>query len=108
MLATDDRGGGTVIIPGPVFSDAAPQDFKSYVGHRPAPHDLGPSFVSVLGTARVGEDGSYNYVFGSDFQWRPNDADLVTGQYLYSFTRGPRPAGSLRRTGTARSSRASA
>jgi hypothetical protein len=89
VLATDDRGGGTVIIPGPVFSDAAPQDIKSYVGIGRIQHDLGPSFVSALGTARVGVDGSYNYVFGSDFQWRPNDADLVTGQYLYSFTQVP-------------------
>src|SRR5215813_4931375 len=32
VLATDDRGGGTVVIPGPVFSDVAPQDFKSWVG----------------------------------------------------------------------------
>jgi hypothetical protein len=89
VLATDDRGGGAVIIPGPVFSDLAPQDFKSYVGIGRLQHDLGPSFVSLLGTARVGEGGTYNYVFGSDFQWRPNDADLVTGQYLYSFSQVP-------------------
>ena len=89
VLATDDRGGGTVIIPGPVFSDVAPQDLKSYVGIGRLQHDLGPSFVSALGTARIYEGGAYNYVLGSDFQWRPNDADLVTGQYLYSFSQLP-------------------
>ncbi len=89
VLATNDRGGGTVVIPGPVFSDAAPQDFTSYVGIGRARHDLGASFVGAVATARVVEGGAYNYVVGTDFQWRPNDADLVTGQYLYSFSRLP-------------------
>ena len=89
VLATDDRGGGTVVIPGPVFSDAAPQDFKSWVGIGRARHDVGASYVGAVATARVVEGGGYNYVFGGDFQWRPNDADLVTGQYLYSFTQVP-------------------
>jgi hypothetical protein len=89
VLATDDRGGGTVIIPDAIFSADAPQDFKSYVGIGRVRHDLGNSFASALATARVLEGGGYNYVFGGDFQWRPNDADSVTGQYLYSFTENP-------------------
>ncbi len=89
VLATNDRGGGTVIIPGAVFSDAAPQDFTSYVGIARARRDLGTSFVGAVATARVVEGGAWNYVVGSDFQWRPNDSDLVTGQYLYSFSRLP-------------------
>ena len=89
VLATDDRGGGQVVIPGPVFSGTAPQDFTSYVGIARARHDIGTSFVGAVATARVAEGGAYNYVVGSDFQWRPNDADLVTGQYLYSFSRLP-------------------
>lgn len=89
VLATNDRGGGTVILPGPVFSDAAPQDYTSYVGIARARRDIGTSFVGAVGTARVIEGGAYNYVVGADFQWRPNDADLVTGQYLYSFSRLP-------------------
>jgi hypothetical protein len=93
VLATRDRGGGTVVIPGPVFSDAAPQDFKSFVGLGRVRHDIGASFVGLLGTARVIEGGGYNYVGGSDFQWRPNDADLVTGQYLYSVSRLPDRSG---------------
>ena len=89
VLVTNDRGGGTVINPGPVFSGAADQDFKSYVGIGRLRHDVGNSFVGAVATARVGEGGIYNYVFGPDFQWRPNDADLVTAQYLYSFSRLP-------------------
>ncbi len=88
-LVTRDRGGGTVVVPGPVFSDAAPQDFASFVGIGRLRQDLGNSFAGVLGTARVVEGGGHNYVLGGDFQWRPNDADVVTGQYLYSFSREP-------------------
>ena len=89
VLVTDDRGGGTVVIPGPIFSGTAPQDFSSVVGIGRLRHDLGNSFVGATATARVIDGGAYNYVAGPDFQWRPNDADLVTGQYLYSFSRLP-------------------
>jgi len=89
VLVTDDRGGGTVINPGPVFSGTAAQDFPSYVGIGRLRHDVGNSFVGAVATARVNEGGAYNYVFGPDFQWRPNDSDLVTAQYLYSFSRLP-------------------
>src|SRR5262245_1282326 len=89
VLATDDRGGGTVINPGPIFSGTAAQDFKSWVGIGRLRHDVGNSFVGAVGTARIIEGGAYNYVVGPDFQWRPNDSDLVTGQYLYSFSKLP-------------------
>jgi hypothetical protein len=89
LLAGDDRGGGTVIIPGPVFSDTAPQDFESTVGIARLRQDLGASFAGLLGTARAIHGGGYNYVLGGDFQWRPNEADVVTGQYLYSFSQNP-------------------
>ncbi|MFY9550110.1 MAG: DUF5916 domain-containing protein [Thermoanaerobaculia bacterium] len=88
-LVANDRGGGTVIIPGPVFSDAAPQDFESVVGIARVRQDLGRSFAGFLGTARSIEGGGYNYVVGGDFQWRPNDADVFNGQYLYSVSRNP-------------------
>ena len=86
-LVTEDRGGGAVILPGPVFSDTAPQDFRSLVALARVRQDLGLSFAGLLGTARILEGGGYNYVFGPDFQWRPSDADTVTGQYLYSVSR---------------------
>jgi hypothetical protein len=88
-LVTQDRGGGTVILPGPVFSDAAPQDFKSTVALARVRQDLGASFAGLLGTARVIQGGGYNYVFGPDTQWRPNQDDAITGQYLYSVSRQP-------------------
>ncbi len=86
-LVTQDRGGGAVILPGPVFSDTAPQDFRSIVALARVRQDLGLSFAGFLGTARVVEGGGYNAVAGPDFQWRPSDADTVTGQYLYSVSR---------------------
>ena len=91
-LVGNDRGGGTVVIPGPVFSDFAPQDYESTVAIARVRQDLGRSFAGFLGTARSingAEGGGYNYVVGGDFQLRPSDADVFTGQYLYSFSRNP-------------------
>jgi len=91
-LVANDRGGGTVIIPGPVFSDVAPQDFESIVGIARVRQDIGRSFVGFVGTARsidASDGGGYNYVGGGDFQLRPTDDDVVNGQYLYSVTRDP-------------------
>ena len=106
--STDDRGGGTVIIPGPVFSDAAPQDYQvdGRIGASARTSATRSSASSA--TARVIEGGGYNYVVGGDFQWRPNDADLVNGQYLYSFSQNPGPAGPLSRLERPEASRASA
>jgi hypothetical protein len=89
VLATQDRGGGSVVLPGPIFSGTAPQDFQSWVGIGRLRRDFGASFAGLLGTTRIIEGGGYNAVFGGDFQWRPNDADVVTGQYLYSASREP-------------------
>jgi hypothetical protein len=89
VLAANDRGGGTVIIPGPVFSDDAPQDFESVVGVARVRQDLGSSFAGFLGTARAIEGGGSNYVLGGDVHWKASEADDFDGQYLYSFTRNP-------------------
>ncbi len=89
VLAGEDRGGGTVVIPGPVFSDTANQDFQSFVGVARVRQDLGASFAGLLAAGRAIEGGGYNAVVGGDFLWRPADADFVTGQYLYSFTENP-------------------
>jgi hypothetical protein len=89
FLVTGDRGGGSVIIPGPQGSRFAPQDFSSNVVIGRARHDLGSSFVSFLVTGREIEGGGYNRVFGPDFQWRPRGSDTVTGQLLLSASRTP-------------------
>jgi hypothetical protein len=88
-LATQDRGGGVVILPGPQGSDDALQDFRSDVGVARLRRDFGQSFASVLATGREIEDGGYNRVIGPDFQWRPRPSDSFTGQALWSDTRTP-------------------
>ena len=88
-LASHDRGGGLVILPGPEGSDAAEQDFQSDVGIFRVKHDLGASYVSALATGRVIDDGGHNAVFGPDFQWRPRPSDSFTGQMLWSDSRTP-------------------
>jgi hypothetical protein len=90
FLVTGDRGGGSVIIPGPQSSRLAPQDFASTVVVGRTRYDLGHSFVSFLVTGREVEGGGFNRVAGPDFQWRPNAADSVTGQLLLSASRTPR------------------
>jgi hypothetical protein len=82
-----------VVIPGPTFSDFAPQDFRSWVGVGRLRHDLGSSYVGLIATGREVEGGGHNTVFGPDFQWRPNEKDRLTGQFLWSDTQTPdRPA----------------
>jgi hypothetical protein len=89
LLADDDRGGGSVILPGPTGSALAPQDYRSLVGIARLRQDLGASFVSALYTGREIDGGGYNRVFGPDFQWRPGRVDVVTGQLLWSETETP-------------------
>ncbi len=88
-LVASDEGGGTVIIPGPVFSETAPQDYESTVAIARVRQDLGDSFAGVLATGRVIEGGGYNAVVGGDFHWQAGEDDVVNGQYLYSFSQNP-------------------
>jgi hypothetical protein len=90
VLFAQDKGGGSVILPGPTLSDLAPQDFRSIVGVGRWRRDLGSSFVGFLYSGREIEGGGHNRVFGPDFQWRPSDKDQVTGQALLSDTQTPR------------------
>jgi hypothetical protein len=88
-LVTEDRGGGSVILPGPAGSDLAFQDFRSldFVGR--VRHDLGRSFVSFLATDKELEGGGSNRVLGPDFRFSPSGSDSVTGQLLFSWSRTP-------------------
>ena len=88
-LFTQDRGRGSVILPGPNGSDLAPQDFRSFAGIGRVRHDIARSFVSFLVTDREIDGGGHNRVLGPDFQWRPSQRDTVTGQFLYSDTVTP-------------------
>jgi Domain of unknown function (DUF5916) len=89
-LVAEDAGGGSVVLPGVNGSSLASQDFASTVFVARAKRDLGRSFVSMLVTDREGRNtASYNRVLGPDFQWRPNGAEAITGQWLVSDTRTP-------------------
>ena len=90
LLVGEDEGGGSTIIPGPSSSSFAEQDFGSTVAIGRWRRNVGErSFVSLLLTDRESEGGSYNRVFGPDFQWRPDDVNNVTGQFLISESETP-------------------
>src|SRR5262249_14393486 len=90
ILVAGDEGGGSAVIPGPTSSSLASVDFGSTVLVARAKHDLGLSFVSVLATDRERRDGEgHNRVVGPDGQWRPNGANVISGQWLVSQTTTP-------------------
>lgn len=93
-LLADDRGGGSVINPGPYSSELVDQNDSSKVFVGRARRDIGSSFISFLATDREIRGGGFNRVLGPDFQWRPNANDSVTGQVLFSMTRVPVQSGS--------------
>jgi hypothetical protein len=79
-----------VIIPGSNDSSSAPQDFGStaFVGR--VKQGIASSFIGGLVTDReTSDEHAHNRVAGPDFEWRPNAADVVTGQWLFSDTRTP-------------------
>jgi hypothetical protein len=84
LLVGEDRGGGSVIIPGRQGSDLVDQDQESLVTMGRFRHDFAQSFVSVVYSGREVDDGSYNRVIGPDFRWQVTDNDVVTGQLLLS------------------------
>lgn len=88
-LFAQDRGGGSVVIPGSNSSDLADQEFRSFVALGRVRRDIARSFVSLLATDREIQGGGYNRVLGPDFQWRPNDVDTLTGQILFSASQTP-------------------
>ena len=89
LLITKDEGGGLAILPGPLGSDFAPQDFKSWATIGRVRHDIGTSFVGAVLTDREIQGGGHNRVLGPDAQWRPNESDAVTAQFLLSDTTNP-------------------
>lgn len=87
LLVTEDRGGGSIILPGPISSDLVTQQFDSLNVIGRARHEIGRSAIGVVLTARESDgEGGHNRVLGPDFEWRPNDVDRVRGQFLFSDT----------------------
>jgi hypothetical protein len=89
VLVAEDRGGGTVVLPGPEFSNSAPQDFHSFVAIGRLRHDFGTSFGGLLLTDREISGGGHNRLLGPDFQWAIGTDDRITAQYLYSDSEEP-------------------
>lgn len=89
FLVTEDRGGGSVIIPGVETSAFAPQDFESTAVIGRARYNFGRSFASFLVTGREIDGGGHNRVLGPDLLWSPTPYDEVKGQFLYSQTQDP-------------------
>jgi hypothetical protein len=89
VLSSEDQGGGLVVLPGAESSSFAPQDFNSAVSLGRLRHDFGLSFASFMFTDREISGGGHNRVLGPDAQWRPTNADIVTGQFLFSSTTDP-------------------
>jgi hypothetical protein len=90
VLAADDAGGGSAILPGANGSSFADQDFGSTVFVARAKRDLGLSFVGVLATDRENHDGDgHSRLVGPDIQWRPSGSDVVGAQLLFSESRTP-------------------
>lgn len=89
VLTARDNGGGSIIIPGNQGSDSVSQYAPSQASILRFRRTLGDSFFGFLGTSRDNEGGGNNRVLGPDFQWRPDPANQVTGQWLFSTTRTP-------------------
>lgn len=89
LLVAQDEGGGSVILPGPQGSDAAPQDFESFVAIGRARYDFAGSSVGLVVTDREVRGGGYNRVLGPDLNWRLSGTDRVWAQVLYSGTENP-------------------
>ncbi len=88
-LIGEDDGGGSVILPGPTSSDLGDQDFESLFAVGRVRRDFGTSFASFLVSGREVEGGGFNRVLGPDFRWQPTEQDIVTGQFLHSWTETP-------------------
>jgi hypothetical protein len=84
-LVAQDRGGGLLVLPGPLGSRYATDDYAATSTIGRVRRDIGDSFIAFLGTMREGS-GGYNRVFGPDLQWRPTATDRVVGQFLLSDT----------------------
>lgn len=89
MLVTRDAGGGSVILPAAEESVLVPLDLASTVAIGRVRVDLGASFGGFLVSDREVQGGGHNRVAGPDFQWRPDDANTITAQWLVSETELP-------------------
>ncbi|HEV7767206.1 MAG TPA: DUF5916 domain-containing protein [Thermoanaerobaculia bacterium] len=89
FLIAEDRGGGSVILPGPQGSEFVPQNFRSRVALGRLRRSFGDSFGGVMVSAREIEGGGHNRLIGPDVHWKRNATDKIFGQLLVSSTENP-------------------
>jgi hypothetical protein len=89
FLVAEDRGGGTMVLPGQQRSDFILQDFRSRVALGRIRRSVGDSFGALMVSAREMEGGGYNRLFGPDFLWKRSETDKIFGQVLVSSTENP-------------------
>lgn len=89
FLVAEDRGGGTIVLPGPQGSEFVSQDFRSRVALGRIRRSFGDSFGAFMVSARENEGGGHNRLIGPDFMWRRSARDRVSGQLLLSSTENP-------------------
>ncbi len=89
LLATQDKGGGSIVEPGLLGSALVPQFGQSQAAL--GRFELFDSDWQSGGlfTYRRNGDGSHNLTLGPDLVWTPDDDDRVKLQYLYSATQDP-------------------
>ena len=88
-LVSQDRGGGVIVLPSPVGSDFANQEFSSTVLIGRLRRDFGRNYIGLLGTAREMQGSSHNRVLGPDFQFWIGEKNTIAGQLLFSDTVTP-------------------
>ncbi|HEX7153446.1 MAG TPA: DUF5916 domain-containing protein [Thermoanaerobaculia bacterium] len=89
LLVAEDRGGGSMLLPGHQGTEFAAQDFRSRVLIGRARRSLGDHFAALLVSARELDGGGHNRLIGPDFLWKVNETDRVVGQLLFSDTVNP-------------------
>ena len=89
VLAAEDRGGGTVVLPGAEGSSLVRQDFRSLALIGRARTSIGSSFAALLFSDREVQGGGHNRVLGPDFLWKMSAADRLLAQVLLSETQNP-------------------
>lgn len=89
LLATEDKGGGSIIEPGLLSSTLVPQFGQSLASFGRIQEFSGDWRGGMLYTWRRNADASRNLVLGPDLLWTPDDADRFKLQYIYSATRDP-------------------
>jgi hypothetical protein len=86
VLTAKDHGGGSLILPGPAFSNLVPQTEDSLVVLGRYRRTFSNFALGALTTNREASNGDYNRVAGADFHWDPTGHDRAKGQLLWSST----------------------